>query len=131
MKQLTVKLMFAQFLLWSNLGLLWAQQDLNAGQVPADNTRVNKRDRNQTESTADQQQENASDRELVRQIRRALVRDKSLSSEAHNVKVIAQNGTVTLKGPVESEPEKLAVEAKARQIAGVDKVTSEIQVVLK
>jgi hyperosmotically inducible periplasmic protein len=131
MKQLTVKLMFAQFLLWSNLGLLWAQQDLNAGQVPADNTRVNKRDRNQTESTADQQQENASDRELVRQIRRALVRDKSLSSEAHNVKVIAQNGTVTLKGPVESEQEKLAVEAKARQIAGVDKVTSEIQVVLK
>jgi hyperosmotically inducible periplasmic protein len=131
MKQLTVKLMFAQFLLWSNLGLLWAQQDLNAGQVPADNTRVNKRDRNQTESTADQQQENASDRELVRQIRRALVRDKFLSSEAHNVKVIAQNGTVTLKGSVESEQEKLAVEAKARQIAGVDKVTSEIQVVLK
>jgi len=42
--------------------------------------------------------------------------------------VIAQNGTVTLKGPVASEQEQQAVEERAAQIAGPDKVTSELQV---
>jgi len=60
-----------------------------------------------------------------------LVKDKSLSTNAHNVKVIAQNGMVTLKGPVDSEQEKQAVEEKATQIAGADKVTSELQVAPK
>ena len=110
--------------------MLWAQQD-SSSQAPPDNTKVNQRDRTQTESTADQQKENTSDRELAQQIRRALVKDKSLSSSAHNVKVIAQGGIVTLKGPVKSEEEKQAVQAKAAQIAGSDKVTSEIQVAPK
>jgi hyperosmotically inducible periplasmic protein len=117
--------LLGQALLLSSLGLLWAQQDTSA---PPDNTKVNRRDRNQSEPTADQQKENLNDRELAQQIRRALVKDKSLSSNAHNVKVIAQNGAVTLKGPVNSEQEKQAVEAKAAQIAGADKVNSEIQV---
>ena len=39
--------------------------------------------------------------------------DKSLSSYAHNVKIISQNGTVTLKGPVKSDGEKQSVIAKA------------------
>jgi osmotically-inducible protein OsmY len=47
------------------------------------------------------------------------------------VKVIAQNGAVTLKGPVNSEQEKQTVEAKAAQIVGADKVNSEIQVAPK
>jgi hyperosmotically inducible periplasmic protein len=59
------------------------------------------------------------------------MKDKSLSTYAHNVKVIAQNGMVTLKGPVKSEDEKQAVETKAAQIAGSDKVTSEIQIASK
>jgi len=117
--------LLGQALLLSSLGLLWAQQDTSA---PPDNTKVNRRDRNQSEPTADQQKENLNDRELAQQIRRALVKDKSLSSNAHNVKVITQNGAVTLKGPVNSEQEKQAVEAKAAQIAGADKVNSEIQV---
>jgi hyperosmotically inducible periplasmic protein len=117
--------LLGQALLLSSLGLLWAQQDTSAA---PDNTKVNRRDRNQSEPAADQQKENLNDRELAQQIRRALVKDKSLSSNAHNVKVIAQNGAVTLKGPVNSEQEKQAVEAKAAQIAGADKVNSEIQV---
>jgi len=117
--------LLGQVLLMSSLGLLWAQQDTSA---PPDNTKINQRDRNQSEPTADQQKENPNDRDLAQQIRRALVKDKSLSSNAHNVKVIAQNGAVTLKGPVNSEQEKQAVEAKAAQIAGADKVKSEIQV---
>jgi hyperosmotically inducible periplasmic protein len=94
----------------------------------ADNTKVNQRDKNKAESTADQQKENQPDRELARQIRRSIVQDKSLSSYAHNVKIIAQNGMVTLKGPVRSGEEKTAVEAKAGDIAGKDKVTSELEV---
>jgi hyperosmotically inducible protein len=103
----------------------------DASQVPADNTRVNQRDRHEASPTADQQKENPADRDLARQIRRALTKDKSLSTNAHNVKVIAQGGAVTLKGPVNSEEEKKAVEAKAAQIAGSDKVTSQIEVAPK
>jgi len=130
MKRNIVKAMVAQLVLMTSLGLLWAQQDTGATQSPpsADNTKVNQRDRNDAESTADRQKENPSDRQLTQQIRRALVKDKSLSTNARNVKIVAENGVVTLKGPVNSESEKQTVEAKAAEIAGSDKVASEIQV---
>lgn len=64
----------------------------------------------------------------TRDIRRSIVQDKSLSTYAHNVKIISQNGMVTLKGPVRSEEEKAAVESKAAEIAGKDKVTSQLEV---
>jgi hyperosmotically inducible periplasmic protein len=54
--------------------------------------------------------------------------DKSLSTYAHNVKIITQNGMVTLKGPVRSEDEKKAIEAKAAEVAGGDKVTNEMDI---
>lgn len=114
--------------LWGSLGAARAQQDSGATAPPPNNTKVNRRDRNRAEPTAQQQKENPSDRQLAKEVRRALVKDKSLSTSAHNVKVIAQNGTVTLKGPVKSEQEKQAVEQKATQVAGADKVNSEIQV---
>ena len=56
--------------------------------------------------TADQQKENAADRDLTKKIRQAVVGDKSLSTYAHNVKIVAQNGQVTLKGPVRSDAGK-------------------------
>jgi hyperosmotically inducible protein len=93
-----------------------------------DNTKVNKRDRRANEVTADQQKENTSDRELARKIRRAVVDDKNLSTYAHNVKIIVHNGQVTLKGPVHSGDEKKAIEAKAAEVAGADKVTNQISV---
>lgn len=124
MNKLFARAMLVLFILG---GLAFAQQD-NSQQVPADNTKVNQRDRNQNEPTADQQKENSSDRELARQIRRAVVKDKALSTDAHNVKIIAQNGTVTLKGAVKSDEEKQAIESKATEIAGAGKVTNEIQV---
>jgi len=105
-----------------------AQQQDNQQQVPADNTKVNQRDRNQSEPTADQQKENSGDRELARQIRRSIMKDKSLSMYAHNVKIIAQNGSVTLKGAVKTDDEKQAIQSKASEIAGADKVTNEIEV---
>ena len=112
------------------MGLVWAQQEpATSGQQPADNTKINQRDRNQNEPTADQQKEDGSDRVLAQQVRRALVKDKTLSTYAHNIKVIAQDGVVTLKGPVHSEQEKQAIEAKAAEAAGgPDKIKSEIDV---
>jgi hyperosmotically inducible periplasmic protein len=103
-------------------------QDSSAQQPAPDNTKVNQRDRNKAEPTADQQKENQPDREIARKIRRSLVEDKNLSTYAHNVKIIAQDGMVTLKGPVRSNEEKTAVEAKAAEIAGADKVTSQLEV---
>jgi hyperosmotically inducible protein len=99
-----------------------------SGAAPADNTKVNKRDRNSGAVTADQQKETETDRETSANIRRALMDSKDLSTYAHNVKIITQNGMVTLKGPVRSEEEKKMVEAKATEIAGAGKVKSMISV---
>jgi hyperosmotically inducible protein len=129
LRKFALKSLLALFVLLGCMGALWAQQDASA--PAADNTKVNQRDRNKSEPTADQQKENATDRQLVQQIRKAIVKDKSLSTYGHNVKVIAQNGMVTLKGPVKSDEEKQAIENKAAQIAGADKITSEIQVASK
>ena len=96
--------------------------------TPADNTKVNKRDRAKDAATADQQKENSSDREIAQKIRRALLDDKTLSTYAHNVKVIAQNGKVTLKGPVRTEEEKGIVEAKATEVAGEGHVINQMSV---
>ena len=105
-----------------------AQEPVGQTATPADNTKVNERDRDKNEPTADQQKENRSDRDITQQIRQAIMKDKSLSTYAHNVKIITQNGQVTLKGPVRSEDEKRAVEAKATEVAGENKVTSELDI---
>src|SRR6202795_3084687 len=97
----------------------------------ADNTKVNKRDRAAGEPTADQQKNNRTDLDLTKDIRRSIMDDKALSTYAHNVKVISQNGTVTLKGPVRSEEEKSALEAKAVAIAGSGKIINELSVAPK
>jgi osmotically-inducible protein OsmY len=102
-----------------------AQEPSGSADKPkADNTRVNK----QEEPTADQAKNNSSDRELARKIRSAVIDDKSLSTYGHNVKIIARNGKVTLKGPVHSDDEKQSIEAKAVEVAGAGNVTNQITV---
>ncbi len=94
-----------------------------------DNTKVNKRDKNAAEATADQQKANVTDRELTKKIRQSVIADKSLSTYAHNVKIISQNGMVTLKGPVKSEDEKKSIVAMAVAATGdAGKVTDQISV---
>jgi len=95
---------------------------------PADNTGINKRDTSPKKITADQQSQTKEDREITQKIRQAVVDDKSLSTYAHNVKIITVDGMVTLKGPVRSEDEKRTIEEKAGQIAGKDKIRSEIEI---
>jgi hyperosmotically inducible periplasmic protein len=97
-------------------------------QTPADNTKVNKRDRAKGAATADQQKESTTDREITQKIRRALMDDKTLSTYAHNVKVITQDGNVTLKGPVRTVDEKKTVEARATEVAGAGRVTNQISI---
>ena len=109
-------------------GLLCIPAFSAGAQAPADNTKVNKADRAKGAATADQQKENAGDREITQQIRRALMDDKSLSTYAHNVKVVAQDGQVTLKGPVRSEDEKKTIEAKATEVAGVGRVINQLSI---
>jgi osmotically-inducible protein OsmY len=78
--------------------------------------------------TADQQSNAKSDVELTRKIRRAVVKDHSLSMLAHNVKIVSANGSVTLRGPVKTEEEKTAVAGKAQAIAGAGKVNNQLEV---
>jgi len=94
----------------------------------SDNTKVNKRDRNTAEPTADRAKDNPNDREIMQKIRKSIVDDKSLSTYAHNVKIVSQHGKVTLKGPVRSEDEKKSVEQKATEVAGAGNVTDQMTV---
>lgn len=104
-------------------GICWAQA--------ADNTSINKRDTAPQALTADQQAETPQDRKLTQQIRRAIVTDKALSTYAHNVKIVAVGGMVTLKGPVRSAEEKQAVAEKAAQIAGPANIKNEMDIAPK
>lgn len=98
-------------------------------QNPApDNTAVNKQDRDTSQPTADQARNNMSDREMMRHIRQDVVGDKSLSTYGHNVKIIAKNHRVTLRGPVHSEDEKRAIEEHARKYAGDGNVDDQLTV---
>jgi hyperosmotically inducible protein len=95
-------------------------------QQPApDNT---KRNKDQTDPSADQQKMNPADRAITQKIRKAIHEDKSLSTYAHNIKIITQDGKVTLRGPVRSEDEKSNLQAKAAEIAGQDNVTNQLEV---
>jgi hyperosmotically inducible protein len=93
-----------------------------------DNTKTNKGDQNPGAVTADQQKTNASDQNITKNIRQSIMADKSLSTYAHNVKIITQNGAVTLKGPVKSDSEKKSVVAKAIAVAGAGNVTDQLSV---
>jgi osmotically-inducible protein OsmY len=68
------------------------------------------------------------DRDLTKNVRKAIVSDKSLSVAAHNVHIAAQDGSITLTGTVKSDEEKKAVEDKATEVAGAGKVTDNLTV---
>ena len=104
------------------------QNSPQMGTGETDNSKMNERDREQPRLTADQQSENEADRDLTASIRKSITDDKAMSVYGKNVKIISQNGMVTLKGPVRSDTEKGAIEAAAKKIAGAAKVKSEITV---
>lgn len=101
---------------------------LAAQQPPPDNSKVNARDSKTAQKTAEDQSNAGSDVEITQKIRKAVVDDSTLSTYAHNVKIITAKGKVTLKGPVRSDSEKTAIEAKARDIVGATNVVNQITI---
>ncbi len=109
--------------------LIGCGQNPEATDLEPDNTRVNARDMDSAEPTADQQQQNATDLELTQRIRQSVMADESFSTYAKNIKIISQNGRVTLKGPVASDDEKTSIVAMAVAATGdATKVTDQISV---
>ena len=94
-----------------------------------DNTGRNVRDRGGDTVTPGDQSNKKADLQLTQQIRRAIMADKSLSTNAKNIKIITAHGLVTLRGPVNTPQEKATIEAKAQNIAGATNVESQLEIV--
>src|SRR6187402_3126189 len=92
-----------------------------------DNTEVNARDRSDATKTPIDQNENQKDIDITANIRRRVV-DTKMSVNAQNVKIITQDGKVTLRGPVDSADEKQQIEAIATEVAGAGNVESQLEV---
>ncbi len=118
-------------LLFIPLALVAATKASQDQQPAPDNTKMNQRDRDKSSPTADQQKVDPADREITKKIRASIHQDSSLSTYAHNVKIITQGGKVTLKGPVRSDAEKNTIASKAAAIAGEGNVDNQIEVAPK
>lgn len=99
-----------------------------AADVPADNSGKNVRDRQGATQTPGDQSNAKADMAITQAIRKAVVADKGLSTNAHNVKIVTTNGAVTLRGPVKSEAEKNSIAEKAKQTAGVKSVDNQLEI---
>jgi hyperosmotically inducible protein len=64
----------------------------------------------------------------AQKIRKAIHHDKSLSTYGRNIKILTQDGKVTLRGLVRSEDEKGNLEAKAVSVAGQESVSNQLEV---
>jgi hyperosmotically inducible protein len=111
----------------STWGLV-GQANSQSGYAAADNTKTNQSDSSNTAASSDTQSNAAGDLNLTSRIRKSVIADKSLSTYAHNVKIVAVNGNVTLNGVVRSDQEKSAVEMKAVAIAGKGNVVDDLKV---
>lgn len=107
---------------------LLATPVLQDQQPASDNTKTNQGDANKDATTAGQQKMNPADRDTTKKIRSSIFQDKSLSTYAHNIKIITRDGKVTLKGPVRSEDEKSNIEAKAKAAAGDANVDDQLEI---
>jgi len=93
-----------------------------------DNTATNERDRSSETQTSGDQSNSKDDVNTTAAIRRAVVKDDSLSATAKNVKIITANGTVTLRGPVKTDAEKAKIAKLAESAAGNAKINNQLEV---
>jgi hyperosmotically inducible periplasmic protein len=98
-------------------------------QTAPDNTGRNVRDRGGDTMTPVDQSNDKADLNLTQELRKAIMADDSLSTNAKNVKIITANGIVTLRGPVNTTQEKATIEAKAQSIAGANNVDSQLEII--
>jgi hyperosmotically inducible periplasmic protein len=94
----------------------------------ADNTARNARDSSGKTVTPTDQSENEGDRAITQRVRKAVVDNDALSTNAHNVKIVTANGVVTLRGPVATAQEKNTVVAAAQMTPGVKRVDDQLEV---
>jgi len=94
----------------------------------SDNSAQNRGDLSQGAVTAQSQDNNKHDIKVLACVRRTIVRQKGLSVEAKNIKILCANGVITLKGPVKSEAEKSQICAAAKTCGGVVSVQDEVTV---
>ena len=94
----------------------------------ADNSARNERDRSSETKTSFDQSNTTGDTQITASIRRAVMKDDSLSMTAKNVKIITENGVVTLRGPVKSEAEKAKIAELAKSAAGQMKIENQLEV---
>jgi osmotically-inducible protein OsmY len=106
-----------------NLTALAADQ-----KVDSNNTAINQRDRSGETKTSGDQSNTSADLQITQAIRRGLMKDENLSSDAKNIKVITDNGQVTLRGPVNSPQEKKKVEQIAKSVAGGAQIVDQLDV---
>jgi hyperosmotically inducible protein len=93
-----------------------------------ENTGLNVRDKAGTTLTPEDQKETKKDIKITAHIRKAVVKVKALSVDAHNVKIITRNGVVTLRGPVESAAESMKVEKIAKHTRGVVRIDNQLEI---
>ncbi len=105
-----------------------SKNDQPSQTADADNSGRNVRDRNDATKTPADQSESEADRTISQNVRQAVTADDSVSTNGKNVKIITNDGTVTLRGPVKSEQEKTNIGAKAQQIAGVKRVDNQLEI---
>ena len=105
-----------------------AQDNSNATPTPADNSGRNVRDRSGKTKTSGDQSNSSGDIKITAAIRRAVMKDDSLSMTAKNVKIITADGVVTLRGPVKSAAEKQTIARLAEANAGSAKVMNHLEV---
>jgi len=93
-----------------------------------DNTATNERDRSGETKTSGDQSNSSADLKVTQAIRRALMKDRELSTMAKNIKVVTANGQVTLRGPVKTVQEKTKVDQIARSAAGGARIDDQLEV---
>ena len=93
-----------------------------------DNTTTNERDRSGEAKTSGDESNSSADLKITQAIRQALMRDRGLSMTAKNIKVIAANGHVTLRGPVKTAQEKAKIDQLARSAAGGAQIDDQLDV---
>ena len=99
--------------------------------APPDNTAKNERDKSGETLTSGDQGNSPEDIKISQEIRKAVVKDDTLSATGKNIKIITIEGKVTLRGPVNSAEEKRKIEEIAGGVAGPAKTVNELEVKAK
>jgi hyperosmotically inducible protein len=132
---MSIRLLLTMFALTGSLIMMTspvrAEQDSAiylAADSALENTEINVRDKGNTTLTPEDQKETESDIKITADIRQAIIKNKSLSVNAQNVKIITRNGVVTLRGPVESKKESKKIKKIAKHTPGVLKVDNQLEI---